>query len=370
MARIRISELWVAGSYARGALDCGDLDLVINLIVEEGAWPWPRTVARAVLGHAPDVRLYIGTPEKNSSGATFPEARLVWSATVSDWQTAISAIPANPSATRFARPGDELPLRLEQLYIVNDDTVDHLLDLKHRQMIDWTWVSADEINVRHEDWSDDTHEFAARLRRCCGQKTQAVMQLVIEHFTQHDQCAEWDKHFDKRTEFRIGGAQVLVGRPHVPVHLLNQLFCAHVVLAPHLSRRGPNGLWLFSRGVGHPLEQAFRAVTAYYLRNDRCPDSALESEDWRSIHSLELFPSRRQARDRAKEVKAEWGINLKVAACRGSELLRLIAAVDVIEIDEWRLPISVEGKYFDGAEQLATTDELLTLLTSPSGLSE
>jgi hypothetical protein len=367
-ANIRVSELWVAGSYARGALDCGDLDLVVNLIVEEGDSPWRATVSRAVLGSAPDVRLYIGTPEKNSSGAVFTEAKLVWSLNAPDWQTAISAIVIEPLATRYARPTDELPLRIEQFYADDNSVLDKLLELKHNQIIDWNWIPADEINVRADDWPDEVREFGDYLRRWRGKKTQAVMQLVIEYFSQQDQCVTWRKDLDERTWFRFGGACVLVGRQPILVQLLNHLFCSQVVIAAHLSRRGPNGLWIISRGVNHPLEQAFREVTAYYLKDEQCPEVIEESEvgNWRSIYSLELLQSRKHAKERAKEEKAEFEINIEIAMATGSKLLHLIAAVDVIEVGEVRLPISVEGMQFEGEEELASANNLLALLANPS----
>jgi hypothetical protein len=34
--RIRVRSLWVAGSYARGALECGDLDLILDTTADEG----------------------------------------------------------------------------------------------------------------------------------------------------------------------------------------------------------------------------------------------------------------------------------------------------------------------------------------------
>jgi hypothetical protein len=139
------------------------------------------------------------------------------------------------------------------------------------------------------------------------------------------------------------------------------------VITPHLSRRGPNGLWLISRGDNHPLEQAFRAVAVYYLRGARCPDFVNELDGWRRIYSFALFTSRREAKEQAAEEKKELGIDRKIATATGSDLLRLIATADVVEIGEWRLPISVEGSNFDEAEQLTTSDELLAILTNRSG---
>jgi len=86
-SRIRVEGLWVAGSYARGALDCGDLDVIAKVVSEQGILPWGATISRILVGRAPDVRLYSGTPEKNSSGVSFPEARLVWSPAEPNWQS-------------------------------------------------------------------------------------------------------------------------------------------------------------------------------------------------------------------------------------------------------------------------------------------
>jgi len=43
-SKVEITSLWVVGSYARGAMMCGDLDLVLEYRVVEGQHPSPRTV--------------------------------------------------------------------------------------------------------------------------------------------------------------------------------------------------------------------------------------------------------------------------------------------------------------------------------------
>ena len=133
--------------------------------------PRGSTISRAVLGNAPDVRLYIGSPEMNSSGIAFPEARLVWSPAAPDWQTAISAMPVDPTATHYTRRIDELPLRSEQ-HITDISTLEQLLDLKHNQVVDWIWIPADEINVQPENWSYEGQKLNEYLRQWRGKKTQ------------------------------------------------------------------------------------------------------------------------------------------------------------------------------------------------------
>ena len=51
-------------------------------------------------------------------------------------------------------------------------------------------------------------------------------------------------------------------------------------------------------------------------------------------------------------------IEIDVAAATGSELLRLIAAVDVIEIASARLAISRDGMFFDDVTERASADAL------------
>src|SRR5205807_631533 len=46
-SRLRARALWVAGSFARGASNCGDLDLIADVVAEEGSLPWPTTISRA-----------------------------------------------------------------------------------------------------------------------------------------------------------------------------------------------------------------------------------------------------------------------------------------------------------------------------------
>ena len=75
--KFRVNGLWAFGSWAKGALDCGDLDLIADVAMIEGNMPYESVIRRVLIKRAPGVRLYIGTLEQNSSRAPIEDAVLI-----------------------------------------------------------------------------------------------------------------------------------------------------------------------------------------------------------------------------------------------------------------------------------------------------
>jgi hypothetical protein len=282
---VEIKALWVAGSYARGAAECGDLDLIIEVAITPSRLaknddPRRPSLRRLLLKGAKDVQLHKGTPEKNNMGVTFPEARLIWSPAAPDWAGAIAAIRIDSSATRHARRADFAPLRPSQLAYTNQPDLEVVVDLRERGEIEWTWVPLDQIEVKPDEWSFNAWEFAERLTRFrVGRKTQAVMQFVIAYLEATQRRLRWDfrDRSSSPTRFKAGKLMVEAGRPQLAISELNDRAVKAVVLAPHISRRGPNGLWILSRGpkfsretpeaIDRARELAFRATAGQSAPN-------------------------------------------------------------------------------------------------------
>lgn len=366
-SRLRVNAVWVVGSYARGALQCGDLDLVADVVSEKGSLPLTHKISRHIIGRHPDVRLYIGTPKENSSGVEFPEEKLVWSPNVSDWNVIIDNIPVDQTATRFERPHDILPLRKEQIVDYgHEDLFEKIVKMLDREVLSSQWIPISEINVLPDAWSTEATKLYTRIQQWCGKKTQEVMPFVIEWFHNQNSSNLWHKEYGEKTRFKIGGAVVLVGRPYIELNLLNYLSCSTIVIVPHLSRRGPNGLWIISRGAKHPLAEQFALRQAYYLAYGGSPSFVQEIDGWKSIHSIELFRQQEQVEIRRQEIIEEGDNGFDITTAVGNDLLSLISLVDIVEIDSGRYPITDEGQFFDEIDKIASAEEIVSALASIS----
>jgi len=340
---LSIKSLWVAGSFARGSMECGDLDLIVDVVAEKGTLPMSATIRNLFLKRAADVSLYTGNPASNSSGVAFPEAKLIWSERARHYHEAISNIQINPNASRYVRSTDILPFRVQQLAVHDPKELEELIELRDKHIINWSFVPLDSISVARGMWSENASHFADRLTMLGGLKTQKIMEYVI-HYLHGDPVSKWRFSSDGRTSFKFGGAEIRVGIPQVEVDLLKNMTCSRLIIAPHITKRGPNGLWLITRADKHPLEFQFKDIKAYYLRNNGHPFVVHENGDLHEAHSLELFHDYGTATEFATEYELEPD-TYEVSLAEGSELLRIISLIDMVNIDgENSLPITIKGR--------------------------
>jgi len=251
---VRVQRIWAFGSYARGAMDCGDLDLIVEVKAEQE--PPPSAVYRIFFGSTPDVRIYLGTPKVNGSGLEVPQAILIWDGPGHDWRASIDRIVEDPDATRFNRPLDNLPFRAEQLSVA-PDVLEEIAEAEKRGIVKWamsplpTPLDADQLGRSGE-------RFMRRVN-LAGKKTQRVGAHVLAFMRPREHwfgsAPAWDGN-----NITWGGCEILMGHPYVPLHWLDRLGVFELVIAPHISRRGPNGIWSIARGENHPLVERLRGV--------------------------------------------------------------------------------------------------------------
>lgn len=147
-----VVDVHVVGSFARGAPECGDLDLVVAVDIVSGRKAPDRTIGHLISRRSPRVQVHIGAPKQNSSGVMFPEAVFLWSKNDRDWRSRLAAMPVNPNATRFERKTDRLPLRLAQLRLYNLEHAEEAAERIRTGELISRWHPLSEIAPAAASW--------------------------------------------------------------------------------------------------------------------------------------------------------------------------------------------------------------------------
>lgn len=353
--QVLITRMWVVGSYARGMLTCGDLDVLLETRTADGREPRThRGLARLAFGYVQNLHWHHGTPEANSSRVAFPEAREVW-APGKDWRAAIGAIPVNPQALRFERPRDLVPLRSHQLY-AGIETQDQLLEAYDKGHITWRFLPYEGEGLLADLTSLEEHVLN---NFGWGEKTRKLVPHAWAYLrAQHCETDKFTAHAG--AGLTLAGVHFQFGRPFAPLHMLDEMDISRLVLAPQVSRRGPNGMLDISRGPKHPLTEAVKDVSAWVHLNERGALAMIQRRSFRSwgpydfAYVLELFEAQEQADARMKQLAredAEFARSLSIQRLDGPKLLDAISQADTLEFPSGRdfgtMHVTREGARYD-----------------------
>jgi hypothetical protein len=261
--KFMLNKVWVVGSFARGAISCGDLDLVVEINVLSGRKDPPTAkVTKVSIGSFPDLSVFLGSPESNSSRINFPEAVLLWTKEDASpiWQKAIESIPVDESVGRFSREYDKLPFRKEQICSGDLEAIERIIDTLKRKEILSQWISMKELTGTHTSLSESL--LRRLMRHQFGEKTAKVFQSIIPWLSANVAESALEPEYDG-AELWIGGYRLHTGpSPYVPLTWLDRLAFSAVCVMPHITRRGPNGLWILRRGPRHQLVMLFEGAVA------------------------------------------------------------------------------------------------------------
>lgn len=254
-SKFSIDNVWAVGSFARGAISCGDLDLVLELsIVDGNAHPPEKRVLRE-LGSFTGISIFIGTPDENSSGVSFPEAIHLWSPSEPNWESALGSILVDPNSGRFPRDHDMLPLRREQICRGDLEQIEIILDELEKQVLTSEWVPIETMAAqRPANLGAETKRYLDCITLFTGVKTARVMQLAVPWLNISGAPLLKDLCNCTPTSVKVGKTKFITGlSPNVPLHSLDGVECDSLAVMPHITRRGPNGIWILRRGPNHPF---------------------------------------------------------------------------------------------------------------------
>ncbi|WP_130804973.1 hypothetical protein [Acinetobacter ihumii] len=362
--KIQVKSLWVAGSYARGAIECGDLDLIIDVESLTGSIPYAHQIARSLFGATPLVSFYTGTPENNTSGVVFKEALLIWNIDQPNWENILQNIPVSSDVVRFERPSDRLPLSTRQFYF-DSEAVDKLLALYDAKIIQWTFSS---INFNAKNKPELSLHMQNQLKyKNCGMHSG----VALHHFFAIEPQQWEDQHLygTVRDGFYIAGVNLNVGKSKIPSNLLESMNIYQEILIPHLSNSGPNGAWIVERGEKHPLIIQANQYYGYVLICENIIQMVSESDEYnQSKLVLEIYDSL----DIAEDLATYWNDDsensppLKVISISGREFLNEIAKAEYVDIYQENNITRFElDKIYNGNKNIqALHHELFSLLPS------
>lgn len=385
----KAKSLWVFGSYARGALTCGDLDLILQLEYA-GALPRRPALNKAFVGVHPQVRVYHGTPGENDTYLKLSDAILIWEPGM-DWAAALASIETNPNAGRFARAGDVLPFRSEQDGL-NLEQREMLAEMHEKGIFNWRFIplsTVPQVLTPSEVQTSEPRE--AWVLQCYGDRSamrKTLLPVVLGFARQlaEQYCPGAKVQCGSGEEIRVGGIQLQVGSLNLQTETLSSYDTTAVAFIPALSTRGPNGFWLIERGPNHPLVKALAGAQAWVhvdAQGELCLVNSVtfaEAGLEREAVLLEVFSSQQEAQEWANQLYEDDDHPDRDAfrsypmLIEGQELLQAISGADVVQpYSDAHIPLTRRGERFcEGDEavsrpkaaQLAT--KLRALLSSES----
>jgi len=367
-------SLWVFGSYERGAPECGDLDLILDvekkcLTEPDPSFPHilnlmpfkPQTTA--LIGRLANVRCHIGTPERNTSGLAHEDVRLIWAADGLDWCQAIRAIQIDPEATHFARPTDRFPLRPEQFSYAGEN--EDLLAAESDGLIQWEFIPLGEPDVEALESAEGAKMVAGS--RGVGRETAKLLPHILSYMRNRFRIVDSGMGLEGAS-LRWGGCEFKLGMREFHERELMDLRTYEIDVVPHITRRGPNGIWRIFRGPEHPHVKRLTGKT-YFVTNEGSLGLSevtnLDENEYPTVgYAVYLYSTEDAALEAIREdhdgVLTE---EMRPVAVTGDDLLQLVSLADVINIgDVETIAQTYKGLVAMGGERIATPDEVVTLL--------
>jgi hypothetical protein len=367
-ANIEVLSLWVAGTYARGATDCGDLDIVMEFSAPHPPLPNGRQAGKSIFKNYRRVNIYGGTPSKNESGIKFEEAILIWQGKGFDWEKVISNIKENSTASRYLRPTDSIPFRPEQLAMEVDE-LEELVKMEEQGVIRWSFTPISDLTPKAPEYEDES-EFK-RLVSYRAAKTQKLFPYLLAFFSQSNPLKDMLLRYEHDdTRFFVNGSKIYVGCPRIHIGELDRVTTSEIVIAPHITARLPNGIWSIRRGKNHPILASSKGILGYALIDEsgHLDISAMAKNDrffsptWTCARVLDLFTNKRKAVSWAKQLANDDQRTLTVLELKDNELINTLSLIDILFLDFDEYALTRTGLIALGSDYETSTLDLLPKL--------
>jgi len=152
--------------------------------------------------------------------------------------------------------------------------------------------------------------------------------------------------------------------------MLDSVTTSELLIVPHITATGPNGIWHIERGDRHPLVlAASQWATWCHVDDDGqpsffcTPGHDVLHIDSHSAHGADLFTSIDGATAFADHINEDNEPKLAVKSLTTRELLSCLSRVDIACINQANFAVNHRGQSALGCKKIASTPELLQALT-------
>ncbi len=268
-----VRELYVFGSYSRGAIEPGDLDLIVvhgpgrqeidkrvdkalqkshpDILARVRAAAGKQNAARMRLfrkqGEAVQIIFAESLAEVTGKGSRIKptDPMLIWSNDDRRWREKIASIASDVSAGRAERN------HVVDLKRLNDSisVMERVVKMIEQQMLRLTRIPIESITLKLGQYHRHFLEHWTMNCQVMGRKSLETLPYIMWWFEQNrDQCMVphrtevWNRKFTLRCEVGKPSLGWMLGRFSAHPKLKRQC------LIPHFKRKGPNELLVFERG--------------------------------------------------------------------------------------------------------------------------
>lgn len=267
-----VNALYAFGSWARGALECGDLDLAADI-----SWTWADAehpdgppvngrvhmffddVRKPMLGSYPHVEVHdyeqMVTHFKAGTSTVDPTALLpIWispamhdevakrlGSDLPGWQVLVAAVRPDPHAARAPRATDVLPLRLKQTSM-DLNQAEKAVKAQQLGLIAWDFRHHGAIRLESLNLNPSERSLARELERDCSDE-----RLVARAIG----CTR-----DVRALHGARNVTYWFGAAGIWATMLDDRDASAIVITPRWSQAGPNGSLVLTAGPNYTLAKA------------------------------------------------------------------------------------------------------------------
>ena len=176
-----------------------------------------------------------------------------------------------------------------------------------------------------------------------GQKTLDVMPAVWRVMREAEPGASWRAAESEKATLRCGGTLIHVGVPALDLTHFENAKVKQLMLVPHRTARGPNGMWLIRRGTKHPHMLGLKKCCIFYVGKPGIGAVAHSQQEVGDAGVIEVFDLKADATEALKKMKLNSANSSQVIQAKGFALYELIIRADAVRYGDDLISFTSNG---------------------------